>query len=84
MSLALPVSRACWSIAPLSPLPAGWVPDRPVRLEEVGAVEGEPRAGALLFARVVRLREGWQVVTPLLVPEVPPEALLTGWPARVT
>lgn len=71
-----------WSIAPLSPLPRGWVPDQPVRLEEVGAVDGEPAPGALLFARVVRLSAGWQVVTPLLLPEVPPAALLTGWLAR--
>ncbi|MCB9682453.1 MAG: hypothetical protein H6733_13395, partial [Alphaproteobacteria bacterium] len=72
-----------WHLAPLLPIGPDWVPSAPVRLHDVGGVDGPPRAGGLLLARVVPGSTPPAACCALVLPEVPPAALLTGWFARL-
>lgn len=79
----LRAAGAAWHLEPLLPMQPQWVPTVPVTLEDAGWVDGGPREGGLLWARVVPTHAGWRVVAGLVLPEVPPEAWLRGVVAHV-
>ncbi len=67
-----------WTVAPLLPMHADWVPSGPVDLSEAGAVDGELAPGALLWARLVPTTTGHVARAALVLPRVPPRELLMG------
>lgn len=67
-----------WTLAPLFPMHPDWVPSGPVDLTEAGGVDGGPAPGALLWARLVPTTTGHVARAALVLPQVPPRALLVG------
>jgi len=54
-----------WVLGDRLGLPAPLVPDQPVRVPAIGAVDGMPGEGDLLLARLARGGEGWVAFAPL-------------------
>jgi hypothetical protein len=67
-----------WTVTPLLPMHADWVPSGPVDLSEAGAVDGELAPGALLWARLVPTTTGHVARAALVLPRVPPREVLVG------
>lgn len=72
-----------WRLTPALPVRADRVPEVAVDLSVVGGVDGPPRDGGLLVARLVRCDAGWAVRTAFVLPDAPDDATLEAWWAVV-